>query len=89
MNLVDFENFLAVKSGQGFPTEHLLKIAVVSINTHLDAADRWVRLETNPGRSCPFWLEEREARKLLGIMQGARGTEIRLLRQQLGALFDD
>lgn len=87
MDLADFENWLAVKAGQGFTQDHLLRIAIVSINQHLDAADRWARLEGGNTRSAPFWIEEREARKLLGVLKGQRGTEIRLLRQTLEELF--
>lgn len=83
----DLRNYIAVKSGQGIPEETLIKIAMISINQHFIAADRWVRLEGGDSPSAPFWIEQREADHLLGALKGQRGTTSRVLKQALEELF--
>jgi hypothetical protein len=85
----DFRGWLLGKVAQGWPEEQLLKIARISITRHEEAAERWVRLEDyEPGRSAPLWLNEKEARKLVGALKGQRGADFRLIRQQLLEMFD-
>ena len=90
MTFDDFRAWIIQQQAQGWQESTLLKMARISIVRHKEAAERWVRLEvTDPGKSAPFWLNEHEARKIAGALKGQRGTELRLLRQQLEALFDE
>jgi len=83
----DFQSWLITKMGQGIAEGHLLKLAMVSINQHFEAADRWARLESGYHASAPLWLNQHEAEKLANALKGNRGTEMRLLRQSIENLF--
>jgi hypothetical protein len=76
-----------LSASSGMSEEHLIKICAVSINEHLRAAVRWIRLESPPSDSAPLWLKELERDKLLAALRGQKGSEIRLIRQALEEMF--
>lgn len=72
----------------GLTEQHLVKVAVAGVIAHVEAVDRWERLELqNPGKSAPIWLSEKDVDALLRGLRGQRGAEIRLLRGELQALL--
>lgn len=90
MTIDDFRGFILTRAASlGLPEGHLLKIAAISVNLHLRAAERWnLSEQIDPGRSAPLWLNEHEARLLAGALKGQRGVTSRLLKQSLGEMFD-
>jgi hypothetical protein len=83
----DFQSWLITRIARGVPEGHLLKLAMVSINRHFDAATRWARLESQPAASAPLWLNKHEAEKLAKILSANRGADVRLIRQAILDLF--
>lgn len=89
MTFDDFRGWLLTKASQGWPEGMLLKMARIAITRHEEAAERWVRLEDmEPGRTAPIWLSEREADKLQKALATQRGSDYRLIRQELRRMFD-
>lgn len=85
----DIHGWILTKVAQGWPEGLLWKIAGVSLRRYLEATDRWARLEYGRDRTAPLWLDEREAKKLSAMLRGLKGSEARLIRQEIERLFDD
>lgn len=86
----DLELWLRDKLVQypGLTEEHLVRVCIIGLVAHFEAVDRWQRLEQDrPGRSMPIWLGEKDVNELLRGLRGQKGAEIRLVRQELQAMF--
>ena len=75
-------------SSLGCTEEHLIRICAVSLTQHWHAADRWVRLESEPSPSAPMWVNEQERDKIVAALANQRGAQNRLLREDLEKLFE-
>ena len=84
----DLQGRLAtLAANYGFDVEFLNKVAAIGVQRHIEAADRWVRLEADVRGSAPLWLSRQEAHNLAAVVRREKGAEMRLLHEALEDLL--